>query len=117
MSDQEQLPVCVLCGNAPAESDDGSSVFCADVDCEMLGVWLTVDAWRRLMARPRLAPEHVAAFVAMRDRLFGAGSVPTVGGQTVGHEIMRVILTGQERGKWMAAIRAALAALGEVVRR
>ena len=93
MSEQEQLPVCRLCGNAPVETADKGNVLCSGVGCEMLGVWLTADAWRRLMARPRLAPKHVEE---LRWLLRGA-----TGGAVTLYPLE------------FDAIRAALAALGE----
>lgn len=86
MSEQEQLPVCALCGQAPHRS--GQTVYCATVACGMTGALVTADDWRRLMARPSLAPEHV-------ERL---------------HELAGLGCMTQEDAD---AIRAALAALGE----
>ena len=85
----EQLPVCALCGQAPHRG--GQTVYCATVACGMTGALVTADEWRRLMARPSLAPEHVAS---LRDMLNFCEQY------TRDHPIPR-------------AIRAALAALGE----
>lgn len=94
MSEQENLPVCVLCGEAPHRG--GQTVYCATVACGMTGALVTADEWRRLMARPRLAREHVKELRELLreceayDRSFGVVN------------------------KDSAAIRAALAALGGV---
>jgi len=85
MSDQEQLPVCALCGQAPHRG--GQTVYCATVACGMTGALVTADEWRRLMTRPRLAP---AQMTALRGLLW------------------LELLEGER-----IAIRAAIAALGE----
>lgn len=89
MSEQEQLPVCALCGEHPKYN--GRMVGCSRPSCGVRGALMEPDAWRRLMARPRLAPEHVEA---LRDMLNFCQEY------TRDHPIPR-------------AIRAALAALGE----
>ena len=89
MSEQEQLPVCALCGNRAWEAP-GKQYWCTTPSCPMRGTAMRVRDWRRLMARPRLAPEHV---VKMRGLMLGW------------------YVSTQEA----AAIRAALAALGEEV--
>ena len=59
MSEQEQLPVCSLCGSPPRIH--GLLVQCGTLSCGARGAMMNVPDWRRLMARPRLAPEHVEA--------------------------------------------------------
>ena len=85
----EQLPVCALCGEHPKYN--GRMVGCSRPSCGVRGALMEPDAWRRLMARPRLAPEHV--------------------------ETLRQWATWTAKLEYdslTAAIRAALAALGEV---
>ena len=89
----ENLPVCVLCGWKPGYS--GRLVGCAKPFCGVRDALMEPDDWRRLMARPSLAPEHVEELRELLrecetyDRLIGVVN------------------------KDSAAIRAALAALGE----
>lgn len=90
MSEQEQLPACRICETLPRESHSGMTCECDAEGCPMRGWIMAVDDWRRTMARPRLAPEHV-------ERLRGLMSCGYVSQQET------------------AAIRAALAALGEEV--
>ena len=68
MSEQEQLPVCALCGHEPAWTPAVPErwVCCTHRGCICAGWDMPETMWRRLMARPRLAPEHVAS---LRDML------------------------------------------------
>ena len=91
MSEQEQLPVCALCGEHPKYN--GRMVGCSRPSCGVRGALMEPDAWRRLMARPRLAPKHVEE---LRGLLRGA-----TGGAVTLYPLE------------FDAIRAALAALGE----
>lgn len=62
MSEQEQLPVCRLCGEPPGYY--GKLVGCSKPCCGIRSALMTSYDWRRLMTRPRLAPEHVTALSA-----------------------------------------------------
>ena len=90
MSEQEKLPVCKVCEHAPActHAVPERMVCCTHSGCMCAGWDMPETMWRRLMARPRLAPEHVETLSAL------------------------VKFIGTEH-RWSAAIRAALAALGE----
>ena len=91
MSEQEQLPVCALCGEHPKYN--GRMVGCSRPSCDVRGALMEPEAWRRLMARPRLAP-HLSR--ELRNLLRGA-----TGGAVTLYPLE------------FDAIRAALAALGE----
>ena len=92
----EQLPVCALCGHEPGFRSPPVTVECATAGCPIRAVRMTVEDWRRLMARPRLAPEHVEA---LRFLLCYYAEYEKRHGLVVGSDTH--------------AIRAALAALGE----
>lgn len=85
----EQLPVCRLCGGSAWEAP-GKQYWCTTPSCPMRGTAMRVRDWRRLMDRPKLAPDHVER---LKD-------------QAVYMEFL-----GDDNAA--AAIRAALAALGE----
>lgn len=86
----EQLPVCSECKHEPGCTDAVPErwVCCTHRECVCAGWDMPESMWRRLMTRPRLAPEHV---VWLRG-LMSCGYVST---------------------EETAAIRAALAALVE----
>ena len=68
MSEQEKLPVCVLCGQ-DAEYY-GLLVGCSKPCCGVRAALMNSSDWRRLMARPRLAPEPVEILRRTQDKLY-----------------------------------------------
>lgn len=93
MSEQDQLPACALCGEPPNFSRLWKTARCETDGCAMRSVEMSEADWRRLMARPRLAPKHVEE---LRWLLRGA-----TGGAVTLYPLE------------FDAIRAALAAMGE----
>ena len=92
MSDTIKLPPCRLCGQIP-HYHISANTWCDSTACVLYRLPMSFDEWRRLHGQ-RLAPEHVDV---LREMIAYPG--------------LRDVWT--VRNERLAAIRAALTALGE----
>lgn len=112
---KDELPACALCGELPYVSHLWKTLRCESDGCDMKSVQMSVADWRRLMARPRLAPEHVEWLRSIAEcSEYGMKAYEELIQEAdQGADLRHIKESVDSYRRDVDAIRAALAALGE----